>query len=390
MKALLKRVLFFIFIFFLILKNLLWLSIFLLLLFLFYKGVDFLIKKIIYFKLKNIIQFVFKIAMIFLLGISVRVFIFDIYMISSSSMSNTLYKGDVILLNKLKYGPILPKSFNEIPLINLFLTKKQIDKQSSLKEYFKTKRLSGIDNIQRNDVVVFKKYNSTNFFVKRCIAIAGDKLKIENGEIKINGEFKNPPENVKNTYEFKITSPEDFENKIKLFQLDLNIRKDKKDKSLNIAEISYKDYEIFKKFDCIDSLKRRIKKYRKKSGVFPKGKIKHKWTVDNYGIIKLPREGFVVNLNDKEAYNLYKEPIIFYENEGAVFKKDKFFSRDSIVNKYTFIQDYYFMLGDNRKNSKDSRYFGFIPKEKIIGKAVCVLFSLKNNSIDWSRFLQPI
>ena len=119
------------------------------------------------------------------------------------------------------------------------------------------------------------------------------------------------------------------------------------------------------------------------------------WTANNFGPLWIPKEGVTIPIN-KKTLALYGTAIVLYDhNENAAVQGDKLLIDGQQVTEYTFKQNYYFMMGDNRHNSLDSRYWGFVPEDHIVGKAFFIWLSIDNNSsfvnkIRWNRFFKLI
>jgi len=269
-------------------------------------------------------------------GVFCRVFFFEIYFIPSSSMERKLSEGDIIVVEKLTYGPILPKNLSEIPFLGLLFKSKKIENQCY-------KRLNGHGNILRNDIVVFKKEEQGRSYIKRIIGLPNETLKIIDSKVYIDNKLLEEKE----SFTFEYISKN--QNQIK--------------KNYLLSNFEHKN------FDLRDSLKRNI--YNSKSkvqSVFPKEKV-FEWNRDNYGEIWIPEKGKSINL-DKNIIPFYKNII---ESESGLKIKtikdtDDIFLGNEKINKYVFIHNYYFLLGDNRHFSNDSRFIGFIYKKNIIGK----------------------
>ena len=125
--------------------------------------------------------------------------------------------------------------------------------------------------------------------------------------------------------------------------------------------------------------------------VFPYN-VHYKWNVDNYGTLKIPQKGDSVQL-DSTNLCLFERIISIYEGNQLEIKNDSIFINQQYTHTYTFKQNYYFMMGDNRHNSQDSRHWGFVPEDHIIGKATRIVFSKDNlfgEGIRWSRILMGI
>ena len=114
-----------------------------------------------------------------------------------------------------------------------------------------------------------------------------------------------------------------------------------------------------------------------------------KWTIDNYGPILIPFKGMEINLNNSN-YAIYKRTINQLEGHKLIKSEGGFYLDGVAINKYTFRNNYYFMMGDNRNNSNDSRYWSLVPGQNIVGKASFVLFSNDWNGFKWSRLFKKI
>jgi signal peptidase I len=128
--------------------------------------------------------------------------------------------------------------------------------------------------------------------------------------------------------------------------------------------------------------------------IFPNDTSRYKWNVDNFGPVTLPKRGTVLTLNDS-IYPQYDRAIRVYENNTVERKDGKFFINGQEASTYTFKMDYYWMMGDNRHNSQDSRYWGFVPEDHIVGKAWFIWMSLNSNGdlvhkIRWNRLFSSI
>lgn len=261
---------------------------------------------------------------IFLLAVSFRVFFIEVFSIPSGSMENTLLTGDKILVSKLSYGPVLPKSPLEIPWLNLIWYLSKGRNANFDRVYWDYGRLSGFSSVKRGDVVVFLHplwVNRDNFFIKRCVAKPGDTLQIIDGIVLINRKVL----------------PND------------------------------------------DQLKQN---YRVKTNNWPKFQ-------KNFDPLIIPRKGQTINLSQENVAR-YSQTITNLEKAEIEEKDGACYLNNQVVTTYTFRQNYYFMMGDNRHNSNDSRYWGLVPEENIVGKAIITLWSCNPfetgiNSFRWKR-----
>ncbi|MCR8667556.1 signal peptidase I [Aestuariibaculum sp. M13] len=364
--------------------KLFWLSIAILIHILLSWGINYVINLIKYEVVKKLCKIVFLILIFLYVGIGIRVFVIDIYLIPSPSMANTLYPQDVILVNKLKYGPNLPQSPYEIPLVNIFYYLNDNSKKTVNRKVWPYKRLSGTTTITQGDVAVFK---NRAVLVKRVAAIAGDTLKIVNAEVYLNNKLIEPQKHVRNSYVFKLNKPKQFYRAIDSLNIEgrfFSIN----DFNWKQAELYYLEAKQIKQLNSIDSFSVKVADTPIKAKMFPWYKDKN-WTLDNYGPIIIPKKGMEIQLND-DSFELYKYILQTYENIDIKKQNDNFYANGNVLTKYIFKRNYYFMLGDNRNDSRDSRYMGFIPEENIIGKVSCILFSNKDGCFQWNRLFKGV
>ena len=296
-------------------------------------------------------------------------------------------------------------------------------------------RLPGFQDIKRNEIVVFnwpadtvrqfftkdRKYakpiDKKSNYVKRCVGIAGDSLQIIDGHIYINGKRSIMPERAKpqfyytvdtdgknmsenmiyNTYHVRrgeartaykdYVLPLSYENQL--------YQKFGKDYLLNRKYLLNLDEENAKKLKQnkqIKSITRNIEAKGVAEAVFPS--ITEKWNKDNMGPIYIPKEGVTVAL-DLKSLPFYKKIITEYEHNTLDVEGTSIYINGKKVDSYTFQQDYYWMMGDNRHNSEDSRYWGYVPFDHVVGKPVFVWFSWDTygkgfNKVRWERLFTTV
>lgn len=342
------------------------------------------------------------------------------YVIPTSSLEKSLLIGDFLFVSKFNYGartpmtPIAaPMVHDSIPLVGtLSYTKKpQLP-------YF---RFPELEKIKNNDIVVFNwprdtldnMYNPSNRridkpidkktnYVKRCVGIAGDSLEIKDGIVFINGKELILPERAKPQYSYNVAFDRSKIN-IDYIISELNITDgvgltSRDSDTLYFSALTYESAERLKNFPGILNVKRNIRKGAE-DGTFPDFKdgrpsTTRDWNGDNFGPIYIPEAGKTVTLN-KETLPLYKIIITEYEGNTLEVNGDQIKINGQVTNQYTFKQDYYWMMGDNRHNSLDARYFGYTPEDHIVGKPVFIWMSWNSNGkginkIRWERLFTTV
>ncbi|QTE23537.1 signal peptidase I [Polaribacter cellanae] len=339
-------------------------------------------------QLKKSIKIIFKIIFILFLVLCTKLLVFDIYKIPSSSMENTLFPNDVIVVNKLKYGPRLPRSPFDIPLVNIGYYFNDNARKRIKELWWPYKRLSGTSSIKQGDVFVFNLGITRDFFVvKRCVALPGDTLKIKDAEICTNSILFNSPSTVKNSYKFIVSNYNRLYRELDSINLNnISLQKNGRSKYAR-AILSKLEFSQFSQLKNVESLQKEIDTFNLKKELLKTSESK--WTLDNMGSIIIPKKGMKIKLT-LDIYLLYKKTINKYENCILTDKQGVFYINNKQVNTYTFKQNYYFMMGDNRKGTIDSRAWGFLPESNIVGKVQCVLYSNYQDEFRWDRLLKSV
>lgn len=331
-----------------------------------------------------------------------KTFIFEPFAIPSDSMDNTLLAGDYIVVNKLAYGARLPMTPLSIPFSH-----QTVGNSPAYVEWWQIpyKRVPGYSSIKHNDVVVFNfpsedlfplNGKAKNFpvdhrthFIKRCIGLPGDTLEIVDREVFINGVALPFPKKVLFNYTVKMDTSRSDSVKLK----NLGMVRESKQGRFVLATLALQPEQA----DSLRLLRQVISvdPEQASKGIYDEQLFPHSqkftWNLDNYGKIVVPKKGATVKLT-VDSLPLYERIIVNYEHNTIKVKNDSIFINGKLVTSYTFQMNYYFMMGDNRQYSMDSRYWGFVPEDHIVGKATMILFSYdhSNGKVRWSRCFKSI
>ncbi len=364
----------------------------------------------------------------------IRIFFIEAYTIPTSSMEKSLLVGDYLFVSKVAYGPKTPNTPLSFPFVHntLPLTR---DKKSYV-EWIKQPyhRLAGFGDVDNYDVVVFhfpegdtvamnfpsQSYyqlvqtygreriwnDERNFgkiisrpvdkrenYIKRCVAVPGDEIRMEQTQLFINGEPQIEIEGMQHDYVVKTDG-----TSINPKALDrLNIAED--DRQLLSAgqfifPLTDEMAEKLRSFTNIVSVEKIVQEPGEwDPSTFPSDR-NFPWNVDNFGPLTIPKKGTVVELTT-ENLPLYERIISVYEDNVLEVKGGEIYINGELAKSYKFRMDYYWMLGDNRHNSMDSRYWGFVPEDHVVGKASFIWLSLNKDrsfpaNIRFRRMFQVI
>jgi signal peptidase I len=303
-----------------------------------------------------------------LVWLLVRTFFFQVITIPSGSMHNSLFEGDYVYINKLAFGGRVPFTPLSVPGSNAYAGWLQLPYM----------RLWGYADVQRNDVLVFnsplqneKPIDQRQQLIKRCVAIPGDTLFIRNDSLFVNGKAAVIPESVLFRYEITTAAPADTTAFYKLgvrslqgianatrFRLSLSRAQADAVSKLSIIKTSRPAVPDSGQYD---------------PDIFPH-QPRHRWNSGHFGPVLIPKKGMILQLNAENA-GIYKTIIEQHEGNTLVIKGDSILINKKPVTTYTFRSDYFFVMGDNRNDSKDSRFWGFVPEDHLIGKASYILLT---------------
>ena len=338
----------------------------------------------------------------------IRMFFFEAYTIPTSSMEKSMLVGDYLFVSKLSYGPKLPNTPLSIPFTHHTLPFTRQTKSYSEAIKWPYKRIAGTGEIKRDDIIVFnfpagdtvisgwenpdyyyqirnrarayqamspelsyskavqlarnslhkefeiiaRPVDKRENYIKRGVGMPGDTLEIRHGQLYVNGKMSDNPEKLQ--YKYKVITNGTSINRIKLRDLGMDADPD----------------------------------------IVPFDPEHYPWNVDNFGPLYIPKKGDVVELNLK-TLPLYSRIIEGYEGNELKVVDSLIYVNGKVVDRYEFKMDYYWMMGDNRHCSSDSRYWGFVPEDHIVGKAYFIWLSLDKdqnlwNKIRWNRMFRFI
>ncbi len=353
----------------------------------------------------------------------IRTFFFEAYTIPTGSMEGTMLVNDYLFVSKLAYGPRIPMTPLAFPLVHNTLPMVG-GKSYTEAVQWGYHRVPGFGDVKRYDVVVFNfpagdtvitqypdqdyykycraassDYINSNFniitrpvdkkenYIKRCVAVAGDVLEIKDGRVHINGNAA--PLFPHSKLNYLVTTNGNFPGVGD--DVEFCERFDNKNFRYNIENGQVADVQKAANVVSVKPLTMSAGYVVRDPGdwCFPFDTVNFKWNGDNFGPLTIPKAGVTVQLKP-ENIALYRRIIRNYEHNTLEEKNGQFIINGANATSYTFKMDYYWMMGDNRHNSLDSRYWGFVPADHIVGKAWFVWLSYGENGIRWKRMLRGI
>lgn len=378
---------------------------------------------------RNIYEWVNAIVFATVAATLIHIFIFQMYVIPSSSMEKSLLVGDYLYVSKVTYGPQMPNTPLSFPFVHHTMPISQTKKSFSEAIKWPYHRLKGLREIERGDVFVFnfpagdtvllenqavtyydvlrdyqEQYGPTRGrkqlendytiitrpvdkrenYIKRCVALPGDSIRIIDRELFINGKPEGSVAEKQFCYTIRTSSP------LTQYAVDnLGITEITGNGNSYFSPLTDSMVETLSKMDNVIS----IEPYTVMEQAFPHND-KYAWTADNFGPLWIPKKGTTINLT-LENLPLYERIIDVYEDNDLEVKGEDIYINGQKSSSYTFKMDYYWAMGDNRHNSADSRYWGFVPEDHVVGKASFIWLSLDQNksfpaNIRWNRIFNKI
>jgi signal peptidase I len=328
----------------------------------------------------------------------IRTFLIEAYTIPTGSMEKSLLVGDFLFVSKVSYGPRIPMTPIAFPFAHH--TMPLIGGKSYL-EWIKIgyHRLPGFGNIKHGDCVVFnwpaenegRPIDKKENYIKRCIGIAGDTIELRNRTVFINGKEIPFPKESQTSYHVTTDGSGFSEQAVQRLGLRDGEPISSNEYNLHLTKKNVEDLSSFGNVKKVEANNVPAGYYQ--DFIFPFDS-KYLWNVDNFGPLWIPKKGATLKI-DSSNISLYRKVIGEYEGNQLEERNGKIFLNNSPITEYTFKMDYYFMMGDNRHNSADSRFWGFVPEDHIVGKAVFIWMSFDGNAdfvnkVRWSRLFHTI
>jgi signal peptidase I len=405
-------------------------------------------------KQKKIIEWIDALIFAVIAASFIRMFFIEAFTIPTSSMEKTMRVGDYLFVSKYHYGPRKPMTPLSFPFVHHTMPLSTYNKSYSTALQWEYDRMPGLVDVERNDIVVFnfpegdtviidyqtqsyyqiirneaqammnndrmrgiikpyKQYESKvrnmllsqykwhvrpldkrENYIKRCVAVAGDDIEIKDGIMYVNGKKQEHFEDMQ--YKHYIYTKGQAINP-KILQ-EMEISKEDQDQSfikrgVYILPLTKKMANKLSSFKIVDSVVRKIDRGDHSDYIFPHDS-RYPWTQDNFGPLHIPKAGEKITLS-MENIAIYKRLIDLYEHNDLQIKDSSIFINGSKTNTYTIKQNYYWMMGDSRHSSQDSRFWGFVPEDHIVGKPLFIWLSLDKdetlfNKIRWSRMFRSI
>lgn len=365
----------------------------------------------------------------------IRTFVFEAYVIPTESMEKSLLVNDFLFVSKMSYGPRVPQTPISFPFVHNIMPF-SLTTPSYIKEVqIPYKRLPALTEVKRNDAVVFNfpagdtiinlpEYGSkityyevlrssqfknnrealfaeypilvhpmdkTDNYIKRCVAVGGDVLQIKNAELFINGKPAYVPPGAQTDY-IAMTNGAGFSEAFLEEELGIDPNENNgqfspgPEKGSFVFNMTAEEAEKVRKQPGVLSLTKYVD--TNVGMFFPNDEANYPWSLDNYGPLTIPEKGKPLTIN-ASTISLYRRLITVYEKSTLEEVNGKFIINGKETSTYVPKYNYYWMMGDNRHRSQDSRFWGFVPETHVVGKASLIWFSW-NKGPRWNRIFKVI
>ncbi|MCL2561867.1 MAG: signal peptidase I [Rikenellaceae bacterium] len=379
----------------------------------------------------------------------IRTLIFAMYVIPTPSMEKSLLVGDYLLVSKIVYGPALPNTPISFPLVHNTMPFSQHRRSYTEWPLWPYKRLKGVGRVQRGDVVVFNfpagdtvilerpdhsyydvlrdyrgwdprearehlhsKYtviyrpvDRRENYVKRCVGVPGDVVSIVDSELFVNGEPLDAFPEIQYNYIIRTVGAPISDHRfdeLGISQADLQRSRFRSSALMRdndagpgsmvyVLPLTRTNVERIERMPNVAFVER--ERATAAHNIFPHDTL-YRWTPDNFGPLWVPRKGETIELNDL-TLPLYRDIISRYERNILEERTDGVYINGLRSDNYTFRMDYFFMLGDNRHNSLDSRFWGFVPEDHVVGKSAFIWYSVDKEKgfprgVRWNRIMRRV
>ena len=365
----------------------------------------------------------------------IRGFVFEAYVIPTGSMEKTLLVNDFLFVNKMSYGARIPQTPLSFPFVHNFMPFTKTVPSYIKEVQIPYKRFPAFSAVNRNDVVVFNfpagdtiindedhgslvpyydvlrnefkgnrealnaqypvlvhPMDKTDNYIKRCVGIAGDSLQVKEGVLFVNGQPAFQSATSQTEY---IVQTDGTPISTEFYQTELGIDTENPKDQLRFSQgksdvvvINMTPVEAAKVKQLTNVKSVTLYSDNMIGQTFPNNEALYPWTVDNFGPIRIPKKGDILTLSSTNI-DLYRRLIITYEHNTLDEVNGKYIVNGKEATQYTVQLNYYWMMGDNRHRSQDSRYWGFVPETHIVGRASLIWFSYENGP-RWKRLFSAI
>lgn len=255
-------------------------------------------------------------------------------------------------------------------------------------DYYTNMRSLGAEYVRKNyPPPVTRPVDKRENWIKRCVAIPGDTLQIIDGIVYINHTAMASPEHFEARYYVTMPDKKELSDSMRDVLGTDHIQRATRDSGMFIYNLTTANVDTLKAMGGV--VKRYVYDAFADSRVFPFDTRHYEWNEDCFGPLYIPRKGATVKL-DTLTLPFYSRIIATYEHNTLRVVNGKIYINNQETDSYTFKMNYYWMMGDNRRESMDSRFWGYVPEDHIVGKAWIIWMSIHHNRIRWGRLFSAI